>query len=268
MSELFSLIIPTKNEEKNLPRLLQSLKKSKNKNLEVIVVDNYSTDNTRKIAKKFRAKVFTAGPERSAQRNFGARQAKGNFLIFLDADMELANGLISECQDLLKKSHQALILSEKVSAKGFWAKCRGLEKNCYLGDELIEAARGYDKKLFEKSGGYDENLIAAEDWDLHQRAKAAGARIGRTKNFVIHHEKETNPLAAFQKKYYYGLNLSRYFTKHPNLARQQLAFFRPAFFRHWRLLLAHPLLTAGMYTLKFFEFLGGGLGLLKSKISK
>ncbi|MBI3485898.1 glycosyltransferase [Candidatus Daviesbacteria bacterium] len=97
-NSLVSVIIATKNEEKNIERCLKSIKKQNYiGNIEVIVVDNYSADQTIKIAKKYTRNVFLFGPERSAQRNLGAKKARGEWLLFLDADMEASANLISEC---------------------------------------------------------------------------------------------------------------------------------------------------------------------------
>ena len=74
---LVSVIVPTKNSEQFLEKCLDSIKKQTYKRVEIIVVDNNSTDNTKKIARKFTNKVFNKGPERSAQMNFGAKKAKG-----------------------------------------------------------------------------------------------------------------------------------------------------------------------------------------------
>lgn len=266
MAKKVSVIIPTKNEEKNIAHCLNSIKKQAVKDIEMIVVDNQSTDRTVKIAKKLSVKVFQAGPERSAQRNFGAKKAVGKYLLFLDADMELGKEVVAQCLNLAEKGAQAVIISEKVVPQGFWGRCRALEKSCYLGDELMEAARFYEKALFIKLGGYDKKLIASEDWDLHQQARKTGARIGRTKSFVLHREKETNPFKAARKKYYYGQNLAHYLKKHPKLAFSQYQPIRPAFLRNLRKLLGQPVLALGLIILKLSEYAGGGLGLIRGKI--
>ncbi|MEM4655279.1 MAG: glycosyltransferase, partial [Thermosphaera sp.] len=84
---LVSVIVTTKNESKNISSFCESIKKQTYNPIELIVVDNNSTDNTTELAKKFTDKVYTQGPERSAQRNFGAEKSSGDFLMVLDADM-------------------------------------------------------------------------------------------------------------------------------------------------------------------------------------
>jgi glycosyltransferase involved in cell wall biosynthesis len=97
---LVSVVLTTKNEEKNIYRCLQSIQSQTYKNLEIIVVDNYSEDQTIKIAKEFTSKIFLKGPERSAQRNYGMIDvAKGIFVIYIDADMILSNRCWSVFKD-------------------------------------------------------------------------------------------------------------------------------------------------------------------------
>ncbi len=70
---LVSVIVTTKNEEKNIANCLKSIKGQSypQEKIQIIVVDNNSSDSTTKIAKRFTDKVYNKGPERSAQRNYG-----------------------------------------------------------------------------------------------------------------------------------------------------------------------------------------------------
>ena len=85
---MLSIVIPTFNEEKFLPHLLKSLKEQTFKDFEIIVADNNSTDATRSVAINVGAKVVKGGlPARG--RNNGAKVARGEWLLFLDADVIL-----------------------------------------------------------------------------------------------------------------------------------------------------------------------------------
>ena len=70
---ILSVIITTKNEEKNIANCLKSIKAQNypHDKIEIIVVDNNSKDRTKEIAARFTDKVYNFGPERSAQRNYG-----------------------------------------------------------------------------------------------------------------------------------------------------------------------------------------------------
>ena len=89
-----SIIITTKNEEKNIKNCLMSIEQNKNIQKEVIVVDNYSTDKTIEIAKQFDCKIYQKGDERSKQRNFGIQQSNSNIILFLDCDMIIGPELL------------------------------------------------------------------------------------------------------------------------------------------------------------------------------
>lgn len=102
-SQLFiSIIIPARNEEKNLPNILNDLMKQTYSNLEIIGVDDQSTDGTKSILESFPIRIIpiTEKPENWAGKTYacqrGAKIARGDVLLFLDADMRLNETIISE----------------------------------------------------------------------------------------------------------------------------------------------------------------------------
>ena len=90
-----SIIIISKNEEKDLPRLLKSIEKRDFTDYELILSDAKSIDKTREIGKKFGCKIVEGGLP-SVGRNNGAKIAKGELLLFLDSDVKLPNGFLSK----------------------------------------------------------------------------------------------------------------------------------------------------------------------------
>ena len=186
---LVSIIIPTYNSANTLEICLKSIKNQTYPFIEVIIVDKYSTDRTIEISRAFNAKVFLLNATRSSARNYGARRALGEYLLFIDSDMELTPHLIEECvKKSLNEDVDAIMLPEIRVGKGFWANCRALERLLYIGNPLIEAVRFIKKSVFENVSGYDEELEAGEDYDLHARIEEAGYKIGRVESFVKHHE--------------------------------------------------------------------------------
>jgi len=121
-----SIIVITKNNQFQIESCLQSAKKLAN---EIIIVDDFSEDNTLKLAKKYTQKIFqhklTSFP---AQRNWGFKQATGDWLMFLDADERLTKKNITEIKDLIKTtSHVAFRFkrqnyysARKIRHTGFW----------------------------------------------------------------------------------------------------------------------------------------------------
>jgi len=262
---MVSVIVPTYNSAKTLDICLRSVKEQTYLNVEIIVVDNNSTDNTREIAKKY-GKVFIKGPERSAQRNFGARQSNGQYLVFLDSDIELTPTVIEECMKKVDEGSDAIIFREITVGEGFWAKCRGLESRCVIGDNLIEAPRFYKARVFNEVSGYDESLIGWEDWDLAQRVRKRGFKVTRVAPLTMHHEGKVSLVKRIKKKYYYGKTVKGYIKKHKSVSKKQIALFRSAYFRNWKLLVKDPIHAVGFLLMKGLESVATALGLIISEL--
>lgn len=96
-----SVVINSRDEEKNLPRALASVKELAE---EIVVVDMESSDKTREIAKKAGAKVYLHKPTGYVEpaRNFALRQAKGEYILVLDADEEVSTGLANKLKELMR----------------------------------------------------------------------------------------------------------------------------------------------------------------------
>jgi glycosyltransferase involved in cell wall biosynthesis len=264
---LVSVVVPTRNAARTLDACLRSVRSQTYARVELVVVDNHSSDATPEIAQRY-ADIFEAcGPERSAQRNRGASISRGDYLLFVDADMTLDPHVVADC---VKATHETgspgVIIPELSIGEGFLARCRALERSCYLGDDSIEAARFFPRESFQESGGFDERLDAMEDWDLSIRI-ARGRSLPRTASQIEHDEGRLRIGPVLAKKYRYAGSSLRYIGKHGNRTLGQANLvFRPAFIRNWRRLLRHPLLTLGFLSLKGLEAGAVTFGFVVSKL--
>lgn len=274
MNPKVSIIITSKNEEHNIAALLKSISTQVYKKIETILVDNNSTDKTVKNAKKFKnVKIYNLGPERSAQRNYGAKKARGEYLLFLDADMRLGPKVVGDCVDAISsKKIGGVVIPEKSIASNFWEKTKAFERSFYneFGDEVTEAARFFPKKVFFKAGGYDESITGTEDWDFPETVREYGYKISRINSLIYHQERILSLFSVAKKKFYYGLKAYKYLDKHqiPMLGPKTVYFLRPVFYKQWRRLISHPVLTLGMVVMLLFELIGGGLGYFVGRIQK
>ncbi|NJL43584.1 MAG: glycosyltransferase family 2 protein [Pseudanabaena sp. SU_2_4] len=161
-NKLISVIVPTYNSANYLEACLQSIAEQNYEQIELIVVDNNSMDNTKEIAQKYTKMVFNQGPERSAQRNFGVLQSKGGYILIIDSDMQLSRDVVKACVETISNSDKlkALIIPEESFGEGFWAQCKKLERSFYSGIDWQEAARFFDRKIYEELGGYGRGT----DW--------------------------------------------------------------------------------------------------------
>lgn len=265
MSELVSVIVPTYNSAKTLKDCLESIAAQDYPAVELLVVDNNSSDTTLQIAESYTHHVFTQGPERSSQRNFGAAEAKGEFLLFIDSDMVLGPEVVSQCVNTLKQNAKlgALVIPEKSFGTNFWAGCKALEKRFYEGVDWIEAPRFFSRKAFTAVNGYDKDLISGEDWELGKRVRK-NFRQSRIKAYVLHNEGHPSFMSLIRKKAYYAGKSADYRKKlgvNPLIAlslvcRRYLLFLSKPF-----LIVSDPLHYAGMIILKTAEFGSGALGL-------
>jgi glycosyltransferase involved in cell wall biosynthesis len=268
---LISVIVTTRNNHETLDACLNSICHQDYPNIELLVIDNDSTDDTKTIASNYTPNVFDKGPERSAQRNFGVARAQGAYVLIIDSDMELSPGVISNCVDKLQSqpSLAALIIPEESFGEGFWARCKRLERSYYVGVETIEAARCFAINAYKDIGGYNEHMTGGEDWDLTNRLRRAGKTIGRINAFIFHNEGRPKFTRTARKMYYYAQHAAAYFAENPTksaltdtsgpLARYKLFFSKP------QRLLKNPVVGIGMLLLKTAEYSAGALGYLQAK---
>ena len=253
-----SAVITTRNEEANIANCIASFD-GRRDDVEVIVVDNSSTDRTKEIAASLGAKVLDKGPERSAQRNLGWRTASAEWVIVLDADMILPRETVDGILDIAGRCEaadapQAYWIPEVRTGAGLRTKARNFERSFYDGT-AIDALRLFRKTVLERTGGYDESLIAGpEDWELDIRVLATGARCAVLAHHLVHNERELSFGRLMSKKAYYAKSMSAYQAKwagHPALKKQFGLFYRYfwVFVENgkWRRLLGHPVLAAVMY---------------------
>ena len=260
---LVSLVITTLNEEKNIENCLQSIKSQTYPNIEIIVVDNFSTDKTQTIAKPYTELIFTKGPERSAQRNFGMiEKSQGEYVMFIDADMTLSPDLIAQCVTTMRDANiVALHVSEIVLGENFWSQVRRFERSFYDGT-VIDGARFFRKNSFVAVGGFDETMSGPEDWDIDKKIKKEGEILlipnEGTKAVIFHNEAEFNFKKYLKKKKYYSQSFDTYVAKwgatDPDIKKQLGLWYRyfGVFLEQdkWEKLFSHPILTVGLYFLR------------------
>lgn len=177
-----SIIIPTKNEEKYLPFLLESISIQKiDFEYEVIVSDAFSKDSTRNIAKKYWAKVCD-GWLPWKWRNAWAKIAQWKWLLFLDADTTIKKQSLKEWFQQLEQTNSQVAtpyIEANSKEKHFWAKI--YFKSSYIWYNFFSCAYGaaiiIKKDLFDLIGGFNEDIYLLEDVDIVKRATKYTKRL-------------------------------------------------------------------------------------------
>jgi FkbM family methyltransferase len=265
---LMSIVIPTKNSARTLGACLESLKNQTVKDFEIIIVDDSSEDGTKELAEAYGARYMVSNSTPPGARNSGFSSATGSVFISIDSDMILEEGLLEEIAKKMAgpEEYDALILTEVGYGDDYISRCKDLEKRCYIGDGLVEAARAFRRTMFEASGGYDPALFFGEDWDLFMRLKKECRKIGRTQAKLMHNECLSIP-AYIRKAYKYGTSFSKYARKNRIHALTIFSPRRSFFFRHSGKLVREPLHAIGLVLMKCMEYSAGFAGFIGSGIS-
>lgn len=281
VKKLVTISIPTFNCQDIIEECLLSVKKQTYPNIELIIVDSFSTDKTPQICKKY-GKVFSFGRDPKQknifavpyQRNYGVMKAHGQYVYIIDSDMRLSPDVVSSCVDLIEnKNADAVIVPEISYGESFWAKCRSLEKACYNANRLslTDAARFVKKSVWDKLGGLDAELGGGDDWDFQLRLNEAGYKTLKTNTPIMHYEGNLSLKKQIRKKFIYGKTTLKYFEKHQSKKSyliKQYSLIRPDFITHIDLLFKDPLHAVGMICMKIVEYSAAFCGLIYSQIRK
>jgi len=263
VAPVVSVVVPTRQSARTIELCLRSVRAQDYPDLELIVVDNFSTDGTIEIARRLADLAIQAGPERSAQRNLGFARSRGQYVMFIDSDMELRPGTVQRAVAAAEsRSATAVIIPEVSVGEGYWSTCRVLERRCYMGEELIENPRLFRRSFFEGSGGFVEWLSGTEDSELRWRLRNERAGIARADALIVHHEGRLSLGHTLRERFYYGRGLRRYRRAHPGAMSRQAGAATRAFLRNWRLLAARPDLAAGIVLMRSLELAAYAAGAL------
>jgi glycosyltransferase involved in cell wall biosynthesis len=268
---LVSVVIPTYNSEKTLAQCLESVKKQTYKNIEVIVFDKFSKDDTAEIAKKFGAEIFQLETERTKAKNFGAKKSKGKYVCFIDSDMELTSKVIEECISVIQKNEKVggVIIPERSVGNSFWVKVRDFERSFYAGTE-IESARFFRRDLVDKVNGFDEDVVFFEESTLPQKIEKLDFKVkARINSEILHNEYNFSLWKWLKKKYYYGKTAEQYKQKYKSYGSKQISVSnRFGLFLRNKRFYYKPLHASGVLILKVLEYFSSGLGYLMSVVRK
>lgn len=274
---LVSVIIPTYNSSRTLEKTLESIKSQSYKNVEIIVVDNNSVDNTKEIAKKYTEKVFNFWPERTYQKNKWIEKSRWEYVFFVDSDMELTEKVIEECVVCFQENDNVwwICIPEKSIWEWVFVKIRDFERSFYSGTS-IDSARFFLAKDVKNVGGFEEDLIFFEESLLPQKIES---KLGKSTKFyilsyILHNEWDMKIGKWLSKKFYYWKSLFAYQQKVEELwikkvsSEQISVLWRYMIFLKNTRFYKKPLLAMGVLVLKTCEFWAGTFGVLFSKIKK
>lgn len=267
---MVTVVVPTKNNERTIEQCLRAVRAQDHPDIELIMVDNFSTDRTPAIGREIADRVISVGPERSAQRNAGIAAASGEWVMWLDSDIYLTPDAISvslaaaQAQDA-----DGVALPERTIGEGFWTSCRALERQCYVDFLGLQNPRLLKREFMQNDGQFDLRMSGPEDANLRINMEKAAMKIIVSQVLIDHDEGRLTLADIFEKRVYYGKSLPTLVTSHPGAVRNQARLLVRAYAQNWRILIRHPVKTPCMFAMRLMEgvgyLVGAGLARLASR---
>lgn len=258
---LVSVVVPTRNNARTIRACLQSVRDQTYPHVELIVVDNHSTDETLEIATELADVAGTGGPERSAQRNLGIEEAQGQWVLWLDSDMVLPPRSIEVAVRTAQTTGATgVALPERTVGDGFWTACRALERECYLNQPWLHNPRLVRRDYLLGEGGFHLAMSGPEDADLRLRMRAEGRGIELAPIVVDHDEGRLTVVDVLRKRHYYGRSIPEFAGEHEGAVAAQSRAVLKSYVVNWRLLARDPAHAAGMVVLRSLEAVGYAAG--------
>lgn len=193
-----SIIIPTYNSGGTIGECLKSVHGQSYPFYEVIVVDNFSNDDTIKIATDFRAKIIQRKCNPALARNIGVDNSTGKYILFLDSDQVLSPLIVEECAKKCKNEKVGMVMIPEVFiGKSFWSFCSAVWKNYYgqveqlygVSENIVHGKpRFFIKEQITRVGMLDASLLWGEDYDLYEKLKKANIKEASCKSKLYHYE--------------------------------------------------------------------------------
>lgn len=268
---LVSVVVPTRNSASSLDRALGAISSQNYKNIEILVIDNNSSDKTKGVALKYTDKVFNFGPERTAQVNFGIKKSSGKYIYYTGSDVETSKDMIvkavAKCEEEGSDAVYTNVVT-KIKNPNVWQAVRALERTLYEYEPGMSAARFFRKDVFEKLGGYDEKLGGvSDDLEFQYRLDEAGYKTAFIDQFENNFGEYDSLGIIIKRALYYGWLLDRTFKKHPEHSKKQYSPVRKEF-KNKIVLYNDKKLFFFFIVYKFSQYLFGGIGLVLSRLTK
>lgn len=228
MNTKISVIIPAHNAAATIATQLEALSRQDySEPFEIIVSDNASTDGTIAVVKQYQQKLphlriveATARQGPSHARNVGVSSAQGEFILFCDADDEVAPGWVAALSNAL--SQHDIVGGYCDYAKlntPFWTECLGdIEGNGIMNSPFLPFVgtnnMGIRKAVHEAIGGFDESLRAVQDLDYAWRAQQSGYTLHEAKDAIVYFRFRSSVKANFRRWWRFGQYSILVYRKH------------------------------------------------------
>lgn len=196
-----SVIVPTRNSGATLSGCLRSIWKQTYPINEIVVVDDFSEDDTEEVARNFHARIVQKRCNPACARNLGIACSSGKYVLFQDSDQILSQAVVEECVGGCENEQAEMVrIREVFIGKAFWGRCSATWKNCYQRVEqkyqgrtnvFVGEPRFFVRERLLQVGMLNTALTWGEDYDLYERLKNAKVKETRCESCIYHLESDT-----------------------------------------------------------------------------
>lgn len=236
--QLVSVVIPCYNCERTIEETIETVLSQTYKNIEIILVNDGSTDNTISTIKNFitdKESIMLVDQKNQGQsrtRNTGAKNAKGKYLLFLDSDDKIDSTFIEKCVNVLEKNPKTKIVYSQSAyfgaREGEW-KLPEYELKSFLRNNCIPITALIQKQDFDNVNGFDESLTFFEDWELFLKIIIHGGKVYRIPETLFfyrqHPEKTSLTNHAVKDRLMLSKNKLMIYNKHYEFFHNNLGSF-------------------------------------------
>ncbi|WP_287583771.1 glycosyltransferase family 2 protein [Candidatus Borrarchaeum sp.] len=224
-NELVSIVVPVYNVEETIRDCIESLLNLDYENKEIVVINDGSIDDTRKILSEYPITIYNCISRGGAPkaRNIGVKLAKGSIIAFTDGDVKVAKDWLKQ---LIKHFSSPTVggvggIVETWNSDKSIPRCIGydVQKRMSQYNKSVESLAtwncAYRKNLIEKVGKFREYLVVADDIDLSYRIRKLGYEIIFVPKAKVWHKHRTSLWAFFKQQFWYGVSRTFLYYIHP-----------------------------------------------------
>jgi len=220
-----SIVLTTKNEERNIGALLETLSLQEDAGaFEVVIVDSKSQDSTGEVVKRFSERIklgyISVSCSRGEGRNIGVNASVYPYIVFTDGDTEWGSGTLKNYRLLFARGFTLVAgnVLPKGKSKFFMERVKLFMK----GFEVTSpsANLGISRQLFLDIGGFDGSFITAEDIDLNIRAVLNGANFAQCKECIVYNRVRDSTSGFLKQAFWNGYGRYQLRRKHRTVWRE------------------------------------------------
>jgi cellulose synthase/poly-beta-1,6-N-acetylglucosamine synthase-like glycosyltransferase len=220
-----SIIVPAFKAERTIGACLEALLRQKPNDCEIIVVaDDESREAIRALAEPRGARVLTPNHGAAAARNLGAENARGDLVLFVDADcvpeknwIQAMTAPFADPQIVgaggMKQTKQRGIVPRFIQMEFDYRYDN--ERNLRYIDFVDSGTAAYRRAIFLENGGFDTHLSDAEDVDLSYRLSELGYRMAFVENAVVDDQHPESLIEYLRRKFSYAFWRARVYARYP-----------------------------------------------------